>query len=248
MKQDLKRVKIVRETVVHSSSGFLSRVSVSGVSVSGRSVSGLSVIVPVFLLLLLVTMVAPDVSSQDRPDALVLYRQGRFQQAVEVTLQELQENPANLDAYTVLGWSLLALGRLEDALEYGQRGLRISRFDVRLIHIVGEAHYRSGNYQEALQYLQDYAGLAPEGRQIDQVYYLMGEVFLQFEEYNHADIALTTAVHLNANRAVWWTRLGFAREMAGDEGSAAAAYRSALQLDPNQAAAREGLARVEPGG
>jgi tetratricopeptide (TPR) repeat protein len=221
---------------------------------AARSRSGpvprLSTITPVIYLLLLIAMVSPAALAQDRPDALVLYRQGRFQQAAEVTLQELQDNPANLDAYTVLGWSLLALGRLDDALEYGQQGLRISRFDVRLIHILGEAHYRSGNYLEALQYLQDYAGLAPEGRQIDQVYYLMGEVFLQFEEYNHADIALTTAVRLNGNRAAWWTRLGFAREMAGDETSAASAYRSALQLDSNQANAREGLARLglEPTG
>lgn len=198
------------------------------------------------LLALLVSLAGdlPTLSAQDRPDALVLYRQGRFQEAVNVTLQELEENAANLDAYTVLGWSLLALGRLEDALEYGQRGLRVSRFDHRIVHILGETHYRLGNYREALQFLQDYAALAPAGRQIDQVYYLMGEVFLRFEEYNHADIALTTAVHFNGNRAGWWARLGLARERAGDTAGADAAYRQALQRDAGNAEARAGVDRI----
>ncbi len=185
------------------------------------------------------------VYGQDRPDALVLYRQGRYQDAVNVTLQELQENAANLDAYTVLGWSLLALNRLEDALEYGQRGLGVSRFDNRIVHIVGEAHYRLGNYAEALQFFQDYAALAPAGRQIDQIYYLMGEVFLEFEEYNHADIALTKAVYLNGTRPVWWARLGYARERAGHPASAIAAYREALERNPDLPEAAAGLARIE---
>lgn len=196
------------------------------------------------VLVVLAAVVTAPTIAQDRPDALVLYRQGRFQDAVNVTLQELEENAANLDAYTVLGWSLLALNRLEDALDYGQRAMRVSRFDHRIVHILGETNYRLGNYVEALQFLQDYAALAPAGRQIDQVYYLMGEVFLRFEEYNHADIALTTAVHLNGDRAAWWSRLGLARERAGDDAGAGEAYRQALQRNPGHAEARAGLERT----
>lgn len=188
------------------------------------------------------------VGAQDRPDALVLYRQGQYQQAVTVTLQELEENPANLDAYTVLGWSLLALNRLDDAVTYSRQAMQFSRFDHRIIHILGEALYRRGDYLEALQFLQEYAALVSEGRQIDQVYYLMGEIFIRFEEFNHADIALTTAVHLTAGRAAWWSRLGYAREMAGDPASAADAYREALQRNPALTEAREGLDRVEETG
>lgn len=186
----------------------------------------------------------PPVMAQDRPDALVLYRQGQFQQAVTITLQELEENPSNLDAYTVLGWSLLALNRLDDALEYGRRGMQVSRFDHRIVHILGETNYRLGNYLEALQFFQDYAALAPAGRQIDQVYYLMGEIFIRFEEYNHADIALTTAMTLNDTRPAWWARLGYAREMAGDTEGARTAYREALERNPNLPEARSGLDRV----
>lgn len=185
------------------------------------------------------------VSAQERADALVEYRQGRFTNAVEITLREITEDPANLDAYTVLGWSLLALGRYEDALEYGSRGLQVSRFDHRIVHIVGEANYRLGNQLDALEYFQDYAALAPTGNQISEVYYLMGEILLSLEEYHHADIAITTAVFLSDDRPQWWARLGYAREMAGSSEYAASAYREALSRNPNLLEAQRGLERVQ---
>jgi tetratricopeptide (TPR) repeat protein len=193
------------------------------------------------LLLLMAPLI---VTAQSRPDALELYRQGRFDQAVEVTLQEIRDNPSNLDAYTVLGWSLLALNRDAEALEYGLAGLQVSRFDHRIVNIVGEAHYRMGSYTDALQYMQNYAALAPTGSLIDETYFVMGEIHIRLEEYHHADIALTTAVHLNANRAQWWARLGFAREMAGSPDHAAAAYQEALRRNPALIEAQRGLDRV----
>ncbi len=183
-------------------------------------------------------------AAQERPDALVLYRQRDYEAAVEVTLAEIAENPANLDSYTVLGWSLLALGRNDDALRYGMQGLDVSRFDHRLVNVVGEAHFRLGNYVESLEYMQNYAALAPQGNLIDEVYYVMGEIHLRIEEYNHADIALTTAVFLDGTRAQWWTRLGYAREMAGLLQTAEEAYRAALERNPASIEAQRGLERV----
>lgn len=202
---------------------------------NGRVVAG---VLGMFVLLL------GETAAQERPDALILYRQRNYEAAVEVTLAEIAENPANLDSYTVLGWSLLALGRNDDALRYGLRGLEVSRFDHRLVNIVGEAHFRLGNYVESLEYMQNYAALAPQGNLIDEVYYVMGEIHLRIEEYNHADIALTTAVFLDGTRSEWWTRLGYAREMAGLLRTAEEAYRAALERNPASIEAQRGLERV----
>ena len=196
-------------------------------------------------LLLMVVSLAVDVAAQEQEDALVEYRQGRYVRAVEITLSELNDDPANLDAYTVLGWSLLALQRYEEALEYGLAGLQVSRFDHRIVHIVGEAQFRLGNQLEALSHFQDYTALAPTGNQVDEVYYLIGEIHLSLEEYHHADIALTTAVFLSENQPRWWARLGYAREMAGSTQYAAVAYREALTRNPNLLEAQRGLERVE---
>ena len=195
-------------------------------------------------IVLRVVGVAPPVAAQQRLDALELYRQGRYEAAVEVTTAELTVDPTNLDAYTVLGWSLLALQRNDEALRYGVEGLGVSRFDHRLVNVVGEAHFRLGNYLESLQYMRNYAALAPTGALIDEVYYVMGEIHIRLEEYHHADIALTTAVYLNGNRAQWWARLGYAREMAQSPREAADAYRRALESNPSLIEARRGLERV----
>lgn len=197
------------------------------------------------LLLLLTVVLAGPAWAQERPDALELYRDGNYQRAVEVTLEEIEEQPRNMDAYTVLGWSLLALGRYEDSLQYGLRALEISRFDARIIHIVAESHYFLGNYLDALGYFEEYVAVAPTGDLVDQVYFAMGEIFLRFGEYHHADAAFSTAVYLDGDIASWWSRLGFAREQAEEYTHALEAYDRALELNPNLAEALRGRERVQ---
>ena len=178
-------------------------------------------------------------------DALQMFRDGQYNQAVQTTLREIQEMPRNMDAYTVLGWSLLELRRFEEALDHGTRALAISPFDPRIIHIVGTAQFNLGRDLEALRLLEQYAQILPNGSQIGPIYQMMGEVFIRMGEFHHADIALTTAVHHRPTNAVWWSRLGFAREQAEDFTHALAAYDRALQLSPGLQAAAQGRARVQ---
>ena len=62
--------------------------------------------------------------------------------------------------------------------------------------------------------------------------------------YNHADIALSTALHHSPSVSVWWGRLGYAREMAKDYVYALEAYEMALSLNPNLSDAERGRSRV----
>ena len=188
-------------------------------------------------------LVASPVLGQSA-DALELYRQGRYQAAVDVTLEEIEEDERNMNSYTVLGWSLLALGRYEEALEYSLQALEISRFDSRIIQVAGAANYFLGNNMEALEYLQEYVAISPTGGLIDQVYYFLGEIFIEFGEYHHADIALSAAVYHDGQQAAWWSRLGFVREQLQDYEYALEAYNRALELNPNLGSAGEGRQRV----
>lgn len=196
-------------------------------------------------VVLLFGFVVGALSAQSRPDALQLYRQGRYEEAVEVTLAELEETPRNMNSYTVLGWSLLALGRYQDALDYGMRALEIARYDGRIVQIVAEAHYRLGNNLQALDYLEEYVAIAPTGDLIDDIYFFMGEVFMRLGEYNNADVAFSTAVYHNGDNPRWWSRLGYARELARDFPYAQQAYQQALALNSSLTEARRGLDRIE---
>jgi tetratricopeptide (TPR) repeat protein len=185
-----------------------------------------------------------NANAQTRPDALAEYRAGNFERAVLICREELTENPNNLESHVVICWSLIRLNRLEEAMRYARTGRSLYRFDVRITQIMGEISYYQGRNDEALQYFQEYASTAPEGQRIDQVYYLMGEVYIRQGKFRHADIALSTAVHWVPNNAAWWVRLAYTRENAGDLSSAIEAYERALSLNSQLTDAQRGIERI----
>lgn len=191
---------------------------------------------------------APQRAPLTTRDALRMYREGKYQAAVEETLAEIQATPRNIDSYVVLGWSLLALSRYQEALDWGKKALTVSPYDERVIEILGEASYRLNNNQDALKYFEQYVSLVPGGdnRLIDDVYYFMAETYIRLGDLNHADIALSTAIHFQPNEALYWTRLGYVREQLKQYALALEAYNRALQLNPNLRDAVNGRDRVQP--
>jgi tetratricopeptide (TPR) repeat protein len=182
--------------------------------------------------------------AQNRQDALLEYRNGNYERAIQICRNEIAENANNIESHVVICWALLRLNRYEEALSYARAGRAISRYDSRITEIIGEVYYSQGQNNEALQYFQEYVSLAPEGQRIESVYYYMGEVYIRLGKFRHADIALTTAVHWSPGNAAWWARLGYARENAGDLTQAISAYEQALALNPQMPDARRGLDRA----
>ena len=199
---------------------------------------------PRLAAVLLLTIAAPLVFPQVRPDALAEYRQGNYDRAVQICQEEIAADAGSLESYVVICWSFLRLGRYGDALRYARIARNLNRYDARVAEILGEVYYFQGNNNEALQYFQEYVNLAPGGQRIETVYYYIGEIYIRMGKYRHADIALSTAVHWVPGNAAWWTRLAFARENAGDLTEAVAAYERALTLDSRLADARRGLDRA----
>ena len=189
-----------------------------------------------YLAILVVAFAAAaGAGAQTRPDALELYRQGQFEQAVQVCLQELEERGSDqtrlrMDSYTVLGWSYIRLGRYQEALNISRQARSEVRYDVRVIENEAEALFYLGRNLESLALFEEYVSLSPTGERIDIVYYFMGEIFLRLGEYRHADIAFTTALHHSPEVARWWARLGYSREQLNDTEEAETAYARALEL------------------
>jgi len=178
-------------------------------------------------------------------DALQAYRDGNYADALRITQDELEANPNNVESHVVRGWTLSALGRNQEALDIGLRGLQISQYDHRLIQIVAEANLSLGNTLVALEYLELYVRVAPTASRIDWVYAAMGEILIGFGEYHRADIALTASVYHAPRNAARWARLGYAREQVGDWDEALEAYDRALQLSPGLGDAVRGRSRVQ---
>jgi tetratricopeptide (TPR) repeat protein len=183
--------------------------------------------------------------AQEKPDALELYKTGKYLEAIKVCQEEMAESPKNIDSYVVLGWSQLKLRRHAEALETAENADEISPHDPRLVQIMGEAKYYLGRIGDALASLEEYVRLRPAGDRIARVYWLMGECFISLKEYQNADIAISTALYHEDNNAGWWARLGYARELANDLRLARDAFDRALRLDPNLIDAQRGKERVE---
>jgi predicted Zn-dependent protease len=182
--------------------------------------------------------------AQVKPDALQEYRNGNYERSAAICRDELAATPNNIESHVVISWSLIRLNRYEEARTYAQAGRNISRYDIRIIEVLGEVNYYQGQNQEALQHFQEYINLAPEGGRIDTVYYFIGEIYIRLGRFRHADIALSTAVHYMPGNAAWWTRLAYARENAGDLTEAISAYERALSLNAQLSEARRGLERA----
>ncbi len=183
--------------------------------------------------------------AQAKPDALKLYRDGLYDEARAVCLQELSADPSNLESYVVLGWSLLALGRYADAELYARKAWDTIRRDPRIVQVLGEAAFHQGKNEEALAHFQNYVNFLPDGTRLGTVYFYMGEIYLRMERWAHADIAFRTALQYDPGNARWWTRLGYARERSRDWAFALQAYDEALKADPALADARLGRERAQ---
>ncbi|MFA6507906.1 MAG: hypothetical protein WCT14_17520, partial [Treponemataceae bacterium] len=85
-----------------------------------------------YLLPLICVFAGSVLSAQESRDALLEFRTGRFDKAIEVCLNEIKQDSSNMDAYSVLCWSLIQLSRYDEAAMYAEKGRTFSRYDPRL--------------------------------------------------------------------------------------------------------------------
>ncbi len=209
-------------------------------------------------LLNFILLASVSLFAQNKPDALKLYRNGRsldvigrredakkaYSQAIAICKNELKENPRNMDSYAVYTWCLFRLRLYKDAERECYKALKIRR-DSRIIETLGEALFYLGDMNGSLKNMQAYINMAPHGERISVAHFFVGEIYRLTAKYNKADIAYSTAVHLDPGNALWWYRLGITREAAGEKNGAIKAFNTALKLRPNYKAAADALKRIK---
>jgi tetratricopeptide (TPR) repeat protein len=217
------------------------------------------------VLFFIIIVIAAPLCAQEPPeqlDAIQNYNAGRdleyrnrreeadryYNEAIRLSNEELTRNPSNMEAFVTLTWTLQRQRKYSEVISWGERALRISAADYRIVEIMGEAYFYLDRYADSLRSMQRYTNALPHGSRASVAYFFIGEIFRLQQQYRHADIAYTTAVRLEPNSALWWYRLGSVREAAGDPAPAGEAYARALKLNPSYQEAAEGLARVQNSG
>jgi tetratricopeptide (TPR) repeat protein len=217
-----------------------------------------SVVLLAISMFILVPLVAEF--AQDKPDALLLYRQGRdletankmadaqakYQQSVSTCDTELAQDPRRIEAYVVKCWSLFRLGKHQDVINAGSTAMKI-QFDARVAEIMGESYFYLGQNDAALKSFQKFVDSAdPDADRLPTAYFYMGETYSRLRKFSHADIAYSMAVTKEPSMARWWFRLGLACENLGEWKRASDSYARALTLSPDMQDAKDGEARVKP--
>lgn len=212
----------------------------------------------IFFALAIAVSAVGTVYAQDKADALKLYRTGRsldsagrteeakesYNNAVEICLAELRQNPRNMDSYTVYTWSLFRLHRYRETITVCNDALKIA-LDVRIIETLGEAFFYVNDYKESLRQMERYLDMAPNGDRASIAYFYSGDIYRLTKRYQKADIAYSAAIQLEPSNSLWWYRLGLAREQAGHKQGARDAFQRALTIRKDYKEAAEGLARVQ---
>jgi tetratricopeptide (TPR) repeat protein len=223
-----------------------------------RSALALSILVLGFLGVAgLSAQTPPD--AQAKPDALLLYRQGRdletanniadaqakYAQSVAICDQELATDPKRIEAYVVKCWSLFRLGKYQDVVNSGSTALKI-QFDARISEVMGESYFYLGQNDLALRSFQKFFEAASEDAdRLPTAYFYVGETYFRLKKYSHADIAYSTAVQKEPSMARWWYRLGLTCENLGEWKRSWDAYSKALALSPSMQDALAGRDRVK---
>jgi tetratricopeptide (TPR) repeat protein len=163
---------------------------------------------------------------------------------VNICNNDITRNAANRNTYTALTWALLRQRKYRDATVFGEQALRLYADEYRIMETLGEAYFHLYDYNNSLRYMQRYINSMPNGERISIAYFYVGEIYRIQEKYYLAEMAYSAAVRHQPGIALWWYRLGSARENTGYPQPAAEAYERALALSPDYQAARDGLTRV----
>jgi tetratricopeptide (TPR) repeat protein len=167
-----------------------------------------------------------------------------YNEAVRICQEEVSRNSANRDTYTAITWALQRQRKYQEVIGWGERGLRIFANEYRILETMGEAYFYLDDYDRSLDCMQRYANAVPQGERTSVAYFFIAEIFRIRRQYQHADIAYTTALRLDPGVVLWWYRLGIVREALEDPTGAADAYRRALRLNPGHRESSAGLDRL----
>ena len=173
-----------------------------------------------------------------------LYHEGKYNEAVVECEKEIASNANNIDSYITLTLVYIAMKDYAKAYNTSQRGRKVQQYHPRLIEMQAISCYHLGRNIESLNLLQTYLSYTSQEKDVSQIYYYMGEIYLRLSQYHHADIALSTAVSIRPFEISWWARLGYVREKSKTYKYSLEAYNKALSFDNNYFDALEGRKRV----
>lgn len=166
------------------------------------------------------------------------YHEGDISGAIEEFKLALLLDPANVNVYNSLGVCYGIQGSFEKALEAFTAAIQLDPGEVMSVYNAGLVHMLAGNQDQALKRFLEALRISEE---VFEILFQTGRLYLEMGDFEKARSYLEKASgHQPAGGSVY-RYLGdcYAAEAMTDK--AVAAYRKAIKLNPNDAAALSAL-------
>ena len=124
-----------------------------------------------------------------------LYKQGRYEEALEVALVAVKQQPDYAKARVSLGAILNALGRFEEAETHLRRAIALNSKQKNNAHLnLGKTLYKQGRYEEALEVAFVAVEQAPD---FSEARINLGAILSALGRFEEAETHLRRAIALN---------------------------------------------------
>jgi Flp pilus assembly protein TadD len=159
-----------------------------------------------------------------------LYSRGQFAPAARVCQQIIEARPGNSDAHNILGVTLAAMGRVDDAVAAVRRAIKINAQAASYHANLGEILRQAGRAAEAAEALEEAIKIDPNNPQA-----LNNLGIINYERGNFVEAVglYRRALKERPNMAEALNNLGNALRMTGDLDGAIQAYQEALTCREN---------------
>ena len=170
-------------------------------------------------------------------------RAGQWQETFDRLTEAAAEEPQHAGVVTGLGTCLIKLGRLDEALAYFQKAAQLAPLSPEAHNNVGVTYALLGQvsaaeaaYRKALECDSEHV---PAWKNLAQLYMQQGRI-------DEGVPILATLVKKHPDDWEALTLMAACYEDGEDTESARTPYREALKYQPDNAAAKAGLARLSP--
>lgn len=184
----------------------------------------------------------PGTTSYYLNEAVLFYRQGKYDNALENLVTALRKEPNDPEIHFNLGATLNKLGRVNDAIEAYQRALELSPHYDEAHNNLGRIYLNKGELELAETHFKDALQTNPRNYNAHNNY---GIIFIRRKMYEEAEKHFLEAIGINPDYTEAYVNLGYLYTSTGRVEQARAAFNNALRVTPDFEPAIEGLQRLE---
>ena len=179
----------------------------------------------------------PQARNAHRHLGNALYKQKRYEEAVDAYRVAIAQRPNHAVAHFNLGGALNKLGRFEEAETHLRRAIELDPKAKHRYRYLGNALYEQGRYEEAL----DAYRVAVQHPDYPLAHANLGMALNKLERFEEAETHLRRAIALDSKTKNSHRYLGNALYEQGRYAEAVDAYRVAIEQRPDDALAHASL-------